>query len=60
MCVSVVRPSISIGARRPSMLSTRARLDPHDIVLQLVAMGMLISDSLQLEDLAAACESEQR
>jgi len=29
-------------------------------VLQLVAMGMLISDSLQLEDLAVACEAEQR
>jgi kynurenine formamidase len=28
--------------------------------LQVVAMGMLVSDSLQLEDLAAACEAEGR
>jgi hypothetical protein len=28
--------------------------------LQLTAMGMLISDSLQLEDLARACEEEKR
>jgi kynurenine formamidase len=28
--------------------------------LQVVAMGMLVSDSLQFEDLAAACEQEQR
>jgi hypothetical protein len=28
--------------------------------LQVVAMGMLVADSLQLEDLAAACEAEQR
>jgi hypothetical protein len=27
--------------------------------LQVVAMGMLVADSLQLEDLAAACEAEQ-
>ncbi|MFT3989301.1 cyclase family protein [Aestuariivirga sp.] len=34
---------------------------PYPIhVLQLTAMGMLISDSLQLEELAAACEEEQR
>ncbi|MEQ1769883.1 MAG: cyclase family protein [Devosia sp.] len=34
---------------------------PYPIhVLQLVAMGMLISDSLQLEDLAAACAAESR
>lgn len=29
-------------------------------VLQMVAMGMFISDSLQLEDLARACEAEGR
>lgn len=29
-------------------------------VLQMVAMGMFISDSLQLEDLAKACAEEQR
>lgn len=28
--------------------------------LQVVAMGMLVSDSLQLEELAAACEEERR
>jgi kynurenine formamidase len=28
--------------------------------LQVVAMGMLVADSLQLEDLAGACEAEQR
>lgn len=28
--------------------------------LQVVAMGMLVSDSLQFEDLAAACEDENR
>ena len=28
--------------------------------LQVVAMGMLVSDSLQFEDLAAACEQENR
>ena len=28
--------------------------------LQVVAMGMLVSDSLQFEDLAAACEEEGR
>jgi len=28
--------------------------------LQVVAMGMLVSDSLQFEELAAACEEEQR
>lgn len=28
--------------------------------LQVVAMGMLVSDSLQFEDLAAACEDEKR
>ena len=28
--------------------------------LQVVAMGMLVSDSLELEDIAAACEEEQR
>jgi hypothetical protein len=28
--------------------------------LQITAMGMLASDSLDLEDLAAACEAEQR
>jgi kynurenine formamidase len=34
---------------------------PYPIhVLQLTAMGMLISDSLQLEDLARACEEERR
>jgi kynurenine formamidase len=34
---------------------------PYPIhVLQLTAMGMLISDSLQLEELAAACEEEGR
>jgi len=34
---------------------------PYPIhVLQLTAMGMLISDSLQLEDLARACEEEGR
>lgn len=34
---------------------------PYPIhVLQLVAMGMLISDSLQLEELAAACAEEGR
>jgi kynurenine formamidase len=29
-------------------------------ILQIVAMGMLASDSLQFEDLAVACEAEQR
>lgn len=34
---------------------------PYPIhALQLTAMGMLVSDSLQLEDLAKACEDEQR
>lgn len=34
---------------------------PYPIhALQLTAMGMLISDSLQLEELAAACEEEKR
>jgi kynurenine formamidase len=28
--------------------------------LQVVAMGMLVADSLQFEDLIAACEAEQR
>lgn len=28
--------------------------------LQLTAMGMFIADSLQLEELAQACEAEQR
>jgi kynurenine formamidase len=28
--------------------------------LQVVAMGMLVSDSLQFEDLVAACEEEGR
>jgi kynurenine formamidase len=34
---------------------------PYPIhALQLTSMGMLVSDSLQLEDLAKACEEEQR
>ncbi|MGB7917548.1 MAG: hypothetical protein WCF79_20005, partial [Rhodomicrobium sp.] len=34
---------------------------PYPIhALQLTAMGMLVSDSLQLEELAKACEEEQR
>jgi kynurenine formamidase len=34
---------------------------PYPIhALQLTAMGMLVSDSLQLEELANACEEERR
>jgi hypothetical protein len=34
---------------------------PYPIhALQLTAMGMLVSDSLQLEELAKACEEERR
>ena len=67
-CMSTPFPGCTNGASPPSSPTATARpcramsraCPIPSMPLQLTAMGMLISDSLQLEDLAKACEAEGR
>ena len=59
-CTSgALRPSFPTATARPCRATSRACPIPIH-ALQLTAMGMCISDSLQLEELAEACEQEGR
>ena len=59
-CTSGGSPrSCPTATARPSRAPSRG-CSTRSIPLQIVAMGMLASDSLQFEDLAKACEEEGR
>ena len=60
-CLELSRKIVVIADGDGETVPSNVEKMPYPIhALQLTAMGMLVSDSLQLEELAQACEEEQR